>query len=436
MSSQQILTAIDIGTDKCVTLIGSVGENATEPQIVGVGVVPSRGMKKSQIIDLEQVLATLSKSVEIAEKMAGAEVKQAFVSISGTHIHSQNSKGVVAVANPEGEVVPPDVARVIEAARAISLPSDREILHVIPKHFTVDSQEGIRDPVGMTGIRLESEAHIITGLSTYIRNIEKCILDLGIQVQDFVFSGLSAAEVVVSETEKELGVAVIDIGAGTTSICVYVDGALEYSGALPVGARHISLDIAHGCRVSFDVAEKIKLSLDDKSPENLVEYPGESKQDFNRRKKQADQIKLQDITGAQTQETVSRKMVIERIMLPRLTEITDLVKKELAEQGLLRKIRAGVVLTGGGSLTSNIAAVFKKELKTSARVGKPTELGGLSNDIMLPSFAASIGLLFYGLDRQAMTQSGKGIDIAKFTSGFSAGGVGQTVRKFFQSLLP
>lgn len=435
MSSQRTVTAIDIGTDVCVTLIGSISESLGKPQILGVGVVPSRGMRKSQIIDLDEVLQTLTKSVEQAERMAGVEVREAYVALSGIHISSQNSTGVVAVANPESEITAQDIERVIEAARAISLPSDREIVHVVPKDFSVDSQEGIRDPLGMTGVRLESEAHIITGLSTFIRNIEKCVMDLGIQVSKFVFSGLASSRVVVTETEKELGVAVVDIGAGSTNMCVYVDGSLEYSGALPVGARHITLDIAHGCRVSFDTAEKIKLSLSEHNPEELTPYPGESKPDFNRRKKQADQIKLHDLSDTPTDESISRKMVVERILLPRVSEMIDLVKKKLVDEGLLDKIRAGVVLTGGGAQTTQLALAFKKELKCSARIGAPEDIQGLASNIMTPAFATSIGLILLGLEGEDEPAQADHSLFASI-SGSAIGGVRERLTQLLKNVLP
>ncbi|MCA9369310.1 cell division protein FtsA, partial [Candidatus Woesebacteria bacterium] len=280
MPHNKIITGIDVGTDKCVTLIASVN-NEGSLQVVGVSVVPSRGMRKSQIIDLEKVLETITESLDGAERMAGLEVKSAYVSVSGAHVKSQNSTGVVAVATPNQEITNNDVERVIEAARAISLSSDREIIHVIPKDYKVDSQDGIKDPVGMTGVRLESEAHIITGMSTALRNLEKCIEDLGITVNEFVFSGISAAGVVLSETEKELGVALVDIGAGSTSICAYVEGSLEYSGSIPIGARHITQDIALGCRVSLDTAEKIKVDLSNEKMKTLTPHAGESKADFS-----------------------------------------------------------------------------------------------------------------------------------------------------------
>lgn len=435
MAHTKIITGIDVGTDKCVTLIASVNENHTL-QVVGVSAVPSKGMRKSQIIDLEKVLETITESLDGAERMAGLEVKTAYVSVSGAHIKSQNSTGVVAVATPNQEITDSDVERVIEAARAISLSSDREIIHVIPKDYKVDSQDGIKDPVGMTGVRLESEAHIITGMSTALRNLEKCIQDLGITVNDFVFSGISSAGVVLSETEKELGVAVIDIGAGSTSICAYVEGSLEYSGSIPIGARHITQDIALGCRVSLDTAEKIKIDLSNKKIKTLTPHAGESKADFSKRKKQQDEIKVSDYDHSDSDEILSHKTITEGIMLPRMQEIFGLVADVLKEQGLLKDIPAGIVICGGGALTLHIAEVAKRELNLPARIGEPTKLDGLVRDIHSPLYANSIGLLYYGLNH-GQTDSVSSFSIGSMFSGVgSIGKLPEKVGSLIKSLLP
>lgn len=436
MTRNKIITAIDVGTDKCVTLIASIEEPNHALRVMGVSAVPSRGMKKSQIIDLEKVLETITESLDGAERMAGLDVKSAFVSISGTHISSQNSKGVVAVASPNKEIIPDDVDRVIEAARAISLSSEREIIHVIPKDFKVDSQDGIKDPIGMTGVRLESEAHIITGLSTALKNMEKCILDLGLTVDGFIFSGLASASVVLSETEKELGVGVVDIGAGSTSIVVYVDGSLEYSASLPVGARHITQDIALGCKVSLDTAEKIKIALSKEAFTPISPIAGESKQDFNKRRNKVDQLKLSDFTDeGENTESFSKKEIVERIMLPRMQEIFSLVGSELKSKNLFPLIPAGIVITGGGAQTTKIAEVAKRELNLSARIGKPLELQGLTNDITKPEYATSIGLLHLG-KKQGGTPATSSFDFANMFGGFSLRSLPSKIVSAIKSVLP
>lgn len=435
MPSDTIITGIDIGTDKCVTLIGKVDAESRAFKVLGVSAVQARGMKKSQIIDLEQVLETINESLDGAERMAGLEVHSVYVSVAGSHIASLNSKGVVAVSSPDQEISRGDVNRVIEAARAISLPSDKEVIHVIPNYFKVDAQDGIKDPIGMTGVRLESEAHIITAMSTALRNIQKCIEDLGLTVRGFVFSGISAAEVVLSETEKELGVALIDIGAGSTSVCAYVDGALVYSASLPIGARHITQDIALGCRVSLDVAEKIKLSLSGYKEEAIKPHSGESKADYHERKRKADELDLSSLTIGQNSEVLSKKTIIEGIMVPRMQEIFGLIQEKLDAQDILDKIPAGVVLTGGGAETAEIAAVARQELKLPARIGMPTELSGLTGDIHKPSFATSIGLLMYG-KAQGGEQVKSSASLGSMFKGGSMKGIVEKGVAFIKSLLP
>lgn len=426
MSQTAALTAIDIGTDKCVTLIATKDRQLSTLRIVGVAITPSKGVRKSQIIDLEQVLGVVTDSVDAAERMAGLEVKSAFVSVSGAHITSFNSKGVVAVASPDKDITQEDVARVVEAARAISLPSDREVLHIIPKSFSVDSQEGIRDPVGMTGVRLETEAHIITGLSPTLRNIEKCIADLGIKLESFVFAGLASAEVILSETEKELGVVSVDIGAGSTSLCAYYEGALAHSATLPVGARHITQDIALGCRVSLDVAEKIKIALSEESITPLTPQPGESKTEFSKRKKQADLLQLSDIGVVGSEDSISKKHVIEGIMVPRLTEMMELLREALDKQQLLPLVPAGVVIAGGGARSALMMEVAKHVLQLPARLGMPQQIEGLTSDIQEPAYATSLGLITYASNQSyipSSSSSGLSFSIsnwrnlpAKFTS--------------------
>ena len=226
MSKNHLVAGIDIGTEKVCTVIANVSGETNQTHVIGVASGPSAGLRKSQVVDLEEAIQSVTLSVEAAERMAGYNITSAIVSISGAHISSQNSKGVVAVAQPEGEISTDDVDRVIEAARAIALPSAREVIHVIPRDYTVDAQSGIKDPVGMTGVRLEAEAHIITGAATAIKNITKCVSELGVTPQALVFSGLASSYATLSETEKELGVVLIDIGGGSTSIAAFVDGSL------------------------------------------------------------------------------------------------------------------------------------------------------------------------------------------------------------------
>jgi len=437
MSKKPIIVAIDLGTDKCVTLIATLNPETNKLQVIGVSAVKSRGMKKSAIVNLEEVSATLTESLDGAERMAGLSIDQAFVSVSGSHIRSQNSKGVVAVATPNQEINQEDVERVIEAARAVSLPNDRQIIHVIPRDFKVDSQTGIKDPIGMTGIRLESEAHIITGMATALKNIKKSVSDLGIEMNGFVFSGLASAIIAATETEKELGVAIVDIGSGSTSICVYVEGSLEYSSSLPIGARHITQDIALGCRISLDSAEKIKLKLSSQKYAKLQPNPGESKEELNKRRKKDDLIDLEKM-GLDEEGTkeLSKKTVIEGIMMPRMKEIFSLIGKDLQKKNLLPLIPAGLIITGGGAETVAIVEVAKKTLRLPARVGKPKKMEGLTSDINGPTFTTAIGLLEYGLSQGNIKIVGSSFDFGAVMKNVNFGKMGGKVKSLFKSLIP
>ncbi len=436
MPRTSVITAIDLGTDKCVTLIATVPEGGGPLQVVGVSAVPARGVRKSTIINLEQVMETMTESLDGAERMAGFDVKSAFVSFAGTHISSLNSKGVVAVSSPSQEIAHEDVERVIEAARAVSLPADREIIHVIPRDFRVDSQEGIKDPVGMTGVRLEAEAHIITGMSTAMRNFEKCMHDLGLSIDGFVFSGLAAAEVVLSETEKELGVVEVDIGAGSTSLCAFVEGSLTYSATIPIGARHITQDIALGCRVSLDSAEKIKIALSSEDHQPIMPFPGESKEDLNRRRKKADELDAEALGITESMEILSKKTLVEGIMVPRLKEIFGLIAQQLDKHDLMGLVPAGLVLTGGGAETVGMIEVAKRVLNLPVRVGKPVQLEGLVHDIQKPSFATGIGLLQYGHKQGGVHQVKSSFQIGSVFKGFNMGKIVDSLSKLAKSVMP
>src|SRR5664279_5287739 len=259
MSEGKILVGIDVGTYKIVTVIAKVIEDVVN--VLGVSEVKSQGIRKGQIVDIEEAVMAINSSLEAAERMAGYSASHVIASIGGSHIESQNSRGVVAVARPEGEITESDLSRVIEAAKAVSLPSSREIIHVLPRSYIVDGQEGIKDPIGMTGVRLEVDTHIISANSTSIRNMEKAFSNVGVDLDAVVFSGYASSLAVLSDTEKELGVVLVDIGAGTTDISIYVDGSVAYSSVLPIGARHITNDLAIGLRISLESAEKIKLFL-------------------------------------------------------------------------------------------------------------------------------------------------------------------------------
>lgn len=383
MAKGKIIGAIDIGTSKIATVIASRIEETEKISVVGVATFPSAGLRKSQIVDIEEATESITQSVEAAERMAGCTLSKAFVSISGSHIESQNSKGVVAIGEPDGEIALDDVNRVIEAARAVSLPASREVLHVIPRDFIVDSQEGIKDPLGMTGVRLEVETHIVTGFSTSMKNLTKCVQELGIDIESLVFSGLAASEAVLTETEKELGACLVDIGGGTTAIAVFIEGSLAYSSVLPVGAKNITNDLAIGLRVSLASAERIKKQLTQK------------KKTF-KEKEDKDELDLSELKLEEKLTKVSRKTVVEGIIQPRLKEIFQMVGQELKKSGYGGATPAGVIVTGGGARTATIGEVCKRTLSLPVRIGQPSGLTGLIDEIKTPDFSVAQGLILYG----------------------------------------
>ena len=382
MTEGKIVVGVDIGTSKIVSLIARVDEENVN--VLGVHEVPSAGMRKGQIVDIEQVVLAINSSLEGAERMAGFSASHVIASIGGSHIESQNSRGVVAVSHPDEEITEGDLARVLEAAKAVSLPSSREIIHVLPRSYIVDGQEGIKAPLGMTGVRLEVDTHIISAYNISVRNLEKAFSEVGVDVDAVVFSGLASSLATLSDTEKELGVVLVDIGAGTTDIAVYVDGSLAYSSVLPVGARHITNDLAIGLRISLESAEKIKLLL--------------SSGKVARKEEGKDEIDLTSLNLPEDLTKVSEKTLIDGIIKPRLNEIFTFVGLEIKKSGFGGQTPSGLVVTGGGALTTGVAETAKRMLAMPVRIGKPVNIKGIIDEIQGPSFSTAVGLAVYGRD--------------------------------------
>lgn len=430
MKKAAIHCGVDIGSSKVTCLIATRGEEDTSLRVVGVASVPSKGVRKSQIVDIEETIDAATTAVEMAERMAGFSIKNAAVSISGIHIESQNSKGLVAVQNPDGEITRSDVARVVEAAKAVPLENAREILHVIPRFYLVDNQEGIRDPVGMSGVRLEAEAHLVTGSSVNTKNLNKVMSEIGLDTEAVTFSGYASAISTVSDTERELGVVVIDIGGGTTSITVYVDGALSHSAVIPVGAKNITNDIAIGLRVSLDTAEAIKRNLEPDGSTVKVLDPKNPQS-----KKQADEIDLHKLGLKDAPRKISRKAVVEGIIRPRMNEMFELIKGELIKAGVGGKTPAGIVLTGGGALTYNITESAKRILGMQARIATPTGLTGLVDEITTPEYATVTGLILL-LSKSSDDNAAPGFSMPKLNLSFKNPLSGGKFLDFIKSFLP
>lgn len=400
MPKDKVICGIDIGSSKIATLIASVDEEG-KINLIGVSSTSSKGVRKSQVVDIEEAITAITESVEAAERMAGYSISSAFVSLGGPQIESVNQHAVVAVSEPEGEIKQSDIQRVNDAARAIPLPSSREILHVIPRTFTVDGQEGIKDPIGMTGVRLETETHIITGSTTSMRNLVKCVSELDIDVSELVFSGIASSIAVLTDTEKELGVVLVDIGGETSDVVIFIDGSVAYSSVVPIGARHITSDMAVGLRISLESAEKIKLHLGKPTknptlPEQLTGDEEKIKEEQAGKKKDEEIIDVKALGIEEEIQKISRKAVVDGIIRPRLQEIFKLVGKEIKKSGFGTQIPSGLVICGGGAKTVGLLEQAKYVLGFPARVGQIEGLSGLIEEIESPSFTCAAGLILYG----------------------------------------
>jgi len=435
MAKPSLVAAIDVGSSKIATLIAQVYEDENRIHIIGASTSDSKGIKKGQVVNIDEAAESIISSVEGAERMAGYNVAKAHVSIGGAHILSQNSSGVVAVAQPQGEITPQDIDRVIEAARAVSLPEAREILHVIPRDFSVDSQSGIKDPLGMTGVRLEVETHIITGFSTAIKNLKKCVGEVGSDIESLVFSGLASAYSTLTETEKELGAILVDIGAGTTSVAIFLEGSLAYSSVLPLGAKNVTNDLAIGLRVSLESAEKIKIHLGTQPVKPTL--PGSGEKD-PQEKDRKDEIDLSELNLPEELKAASRKTLIEGIIRPRLNEFFQLIGQEIKKSGFGGLTPAGLVLCGGGALTVGAIEAGKRTLSMPVRIAIPSGVTGLIDDIETPAFAASVGLILFA-SRQLHPHEGKFSPISSVSKAFdkfNTKGMFGKITGFIKTLVP
>lgn len=418
MNEGKIVVGIDVGTSKISTLIARADE---EVNILGVSEVPALGVKKGQIVDIKQAVGSINDSLDAAERMAGYSVSKVVASIGGSHIESQNSKGVVAVSDPAGEITQGDLARVIDAAKAVSLPSTRQIIHVLPRSYTVDGQGGIKDPIGMSGIRLEVDTHIISANTTALSNLDKAFSEVGIDVDAFVSSGYASSLAVLSETEKELGVILVDIGAGTSDISIYVDGSVAFSSVLAIGARHITNDLAIGLRISLESSEKIKLFLSEARTKRKVGEP--------------DEVDLSSLNLPEDLRKVSQKTLVDGIIRPRLNEIFTMVGLEVKRAGFGGQTPSGLVVTGGGAHTVGITDSAKRTLAMPVRIGAPLGIKGLIDEVEDPAFATSVGLLMYGATLDVSSSLPFGLSLPQFP-GFRFGKIFSKAVSFIKSFLP
>jgi len=411
MQQSKISNIIDIGSSKIVTLIGQYFPQEDKTNIVAVAVEPAIGFRKGQIVNIEQAIQTLTKVIESAERMAGMSINSAHIAISAPYIESVNSQGVVAISDPQNEISPQDVSRAIDAAKAITLPAGKQIIHVIPRKYIVDGQEGIIDPINMTGVRLEVEAHIIMASTPALKNLQKSLDQVGVKAISINYSGLPAAHIALTDTEKELGVVLVDIGGNTTTLTVFNQASPAHSTVIPIGGNNITNDLAIGLRLSIDEAEKLKIYL------NKIKKEGFT-----------DEVNLQEKQISSTKRKISVQTAINGIIKPRLEEILGLVKQEIDTSTLVDSIPAGIVLTGGGSLTVNCQDIAGKVLNLPIRISSPQEIGGLIDDINTPVFTSAIGLLMYSQDHQKNQKNSK--------SGKKFSNIFDKIKNLIEPLLP
>ena len=418
--SEEIYTGLDVGTYAIRVAVGKLvpsPDGGEQMHIIGAVEVPSSGVSKGTITNLEDAVSSVSRALEQAERITGVPLSKAWVGINGTHIISQESRGVIGVGRSDGEIRDEDVERAIEAARTVATPTNYEIIHVIPKSFTVDGQRGVKDPVGMNGIRLEVDAIIIQGLGSQIKNLTKSVYRTGMDIEDLVFSILATSEAVISERQKELGVCVVNIGAATTNLVVYEEGDVMHTAVLPIGCDHVTSDLAIGLRTSIDVAEQVKLHYATCLPDDVPKK---------------EEINLAEL-GAPEDEYVGRKFVAE-ITEARVQEIFEHIDKELKSIDRSGMLPAGIVLTGGGAKLHGLLDVAKQAMRLPVSVGTPigiTSVIDRSND---SAMSTAIGLVLWGHHIRGAGGSGgfgqlfsKIGDMDKITSG---------IKKIFQSIKP
>jgi cell division protein FtsA len=372
---ENLIVGLDIGTTKICAIVGNVTEDGVD--IVGIGTSPSRGLRKGVVINIETTVASIKRAVEEAELMAGCEIKSVYAGIAGGHIKGFNSQGVIAIKNRE--VSSDDVRRVIDAAKAIAIPMDREVIHILPQEFIIDDQDGIREPLGMSGVRLEAKVHIVTGAVASAQNIIKSCNRGGLDVADIVLEQLASSEAVISPEEKEIGVALIDIGGGTTDIAIFVDGAIKHTAVLSLGGNHLTNDIAVGLRTPMAEAEKIKQKYGCcfsalVGKDETIEVPS---------------------VGGRKPRVLSRQLLSE-ILEPRMEEIFTLVNREIVKSGYEDRIASGVVLTGGTSILDGSPELAEQVFNLPVRRGLPQNIGGLVDVVNSPAYATGVGLVVYG----------------------------------------
>jgi cell division protein FtsA len=373
MNEKNIIVGLDIGTTKVCTIVGSIN-SSSELEIIGIGTHPSQGLKKGSVVNIDKTIKSIQCSVEEAKLMAGVNISRATIGIAGSHIYSFNSSGVVAVKGKE--ITEADVERVIEAAKAVVIPSDREIIHVIAQEFRVDNTMGIKNPVGMCGVRLEAHVHVVTGSMALIQNLVKCVEQTGIRADMVTLQPIASSEAVLSVEEREMGVILVDIGGGTTDIAIWKDGSLVHTQIIPVGGNHFTNDLAVALKIPHAEAERIKINHGCVLAEQV---------------NQSAHITVQGLQGTKPREVSIS--VVANVLGARAEELFEIIKEIIADRNLQNEISGGVVLTGGGALTKGISELGEYLLERPTKIGYPLSFGGMTNIMQNPKFSTVLGLL-------------------------------------------
>lgn len=415
--SQDIIVGLDIGTHTIQTVIAALRSDETKPQIIGVGESPTFGVRRGVVVDIDDAAESIRQSVAKASLMSGVQVDRAYVSLGGSHISIRPSRGVVAVSRADSEISQEDVLRAVSQAEAVTIQPNRQIIHTIPRQFRVDNQEPVRDPVGMVGVRLEVDALLVEASIPFVRNTLKSLSEAGIEPNELVFDVLASSRAVLDRRQKELGVVAIDTGGGTISFVVYEEGNVIHAGVLPIGAAHITNDLAIGLRTSIDTAEKVKLIYGSCLPEEVS-------------KKEMIDLKKIDADSIDDDSIVSRREVCE-IIAARVEEIFELLNKELKKIDRERMLPAGAVLVGAGAKAPGFVDVAKNILRLPSQLGLPRDVGGLIDRVDSPAYATAAGLVLWGADKR-FKAGRRGVSPIKFPIGETK----NALRKWLRNLLP
>ncbi len=408
---EAVLVALDVGTNKVVALIGEVSRDGAVT-VIGKGAVPSAGIKKGVVVNIDQTVNSITAAREAAERVSGYRIESTIVGIGGSHVESQNSRGAVAVSGPRREVTREDIERATEVARAVTIPSNREVLHVLPRGFVVDGQEGVKDPLGMSAVRLEVETHIVHASATAVQNLTKCVGRAEIKIDELVANALASADAVLTDTERELGVAVGDFGAGTLDLALFIEGSPFYTAVLPLGGNNVTNDIAIGLKTSLAAAEDLKIRVGTADPTGV---------------EKDEQVDVAGIGEGDASSASRYELAL--IIEARMREVFEKIGEQIEKAGTGGMMPAGLVLTGGAAQLSGAARLGREVLGMPVRVAGPSGVSGLTDHLLTPAYSTSLGLLMWG------AQTVRGSELRSYESAPAPGVLGR-MREWARGLLP